>query len=718
MSQCLWIGKTQKLLEWLIALSVFVLLILHIGFRILCYDIWWYLRAGQFILEHHTIPQVDIYSFTAFGQPWMNHHWLAEIIYTLTYRWAGFSGLLLFKASLITLTFFILYQTLMMVAGKKYIALIATVFTFLCSSMRFMLRAETISYFILSLFLFILVSYKYKRKDRLWILPLLVIIGVNTHASALAGCAILFLFALGEYLRLKTARYFSQDQDAILQGPDIKRLWFYFLLVSLASLVNPHGYRLHLFCFQMQGPAMTAIMPLQGVLQENIAPNILSGSKYSIFFFVTLLSLLGNPKKLDLTYLALFVLGFSVFQLAIRHAELFAILSCCFLAHNLKHIVEYLKPLVMKIRILANPYARLVIQVIILIILVLFSVRHRCDRHLLALKEAGPHRGRYPVGAVSFIKENHIRGRMFNSYGFGGFLIWSLYPDELVFIDGRLIQYLNNNVYEDYEAAYRLPVGQNQWKDIFAKYDIDYTVVYYSLSTNKHHLYENLYRDRDWRLVYWDDISLVYVKNVPKFKDLIRKFEYKKVNPIDPTFRGIETDRDYEELIEEYKRKTQEDPESFLAYERLGIIYEKQGNLKEAEHYFEKDVSLAPFASASHFNLGLVKQKLGLWDEATQEFKLALRYDPKHFKAFIQLGLIQFIKGNYPAAIGQFKKAIRAHQDQARGIELAYLYLGASYHNIGSYQKAKDMYNKAKAYALTREEARKNLEQLASKGLI
>ena len=43
----------------------------------------------------------------------------------------------------------------------------------------------------------------------------------------------------------------------------------------------------------------------------------------------------------------------------------------------------------------------------------------------------------YPVDAAAFLKKNRISGNMFNPYAWGGYLIWALYPDHKVFIDGR-----------------------------------------------------------------------------------------------------------------------------------------------------------------------------------------------------------------------------------------------------------------------------------------
>src|SRR6185312_11619544 len=54
---------------------------------------------------------------------------------------------------------------------------------------------------------------------------------------------------------------------------------------------------------------------------------------------------------------------------------------------------------------------------------------------------------KYPWGAAKFLEDHHIQSRMLNSYVHGGFLIWRLWPQEKVFIDGRA---LSDNVFKDF----------------------------------------------------------------------------------------------------------------------------------------------------------------------------------------------------------------------------------------------------------------------------
>ena len=43
-------------------------------------DVWWHLRTGQLILQNHALFHTDPYSFTRFGQPWIDHEWLSQLL--------------------------------------------------------------------------------------------------------------------------------------------------------------------------------------------------------------------------------------------------------------------------------------------------------------------------------------------------------------------------------------------------------------------------------------------------------------------------------------------------------------------------------------------------------------------------------------------------------------------------------------------------------------
>ena len=75
-------------------------------------DTYWQIAVGQWILDHHALPRVDIYSFTKAGEPWISSSWLAQVLYATSYNLAGWTGPVVLAASCIAATFALLTHIL------------------------------------------------------------------------------------------------------------------------------------------------------------------------------------------------------------------------------------------------------------------------------------------------------------------------------------------------------------------------------------------------------------------------------------------------------------------------------------------------------------------------------------------------------------------------------------------------------------------------------
>ena len=40
-------------------------------------DIWWHMRAGEWIVQNHQIPRVDVFSASTLGRSWADYSWLS-----------------------------------------------------------------------------------------------------------------------------------------------------------------------------------------------------------------------------------------------------------------------------------------------------------------------------------------------------------------------------------------------------------------------------------------------------------------------------------------------------------------------------------------------------------------------------------------------------------------------------------------------------------------
>jgi hypothetical protein len=112
----------------------------------------------------------------------------------------------------------------------------------------------------------------------------------------------------------------------------------------------------------------------------------------------------------------------------------------------------------------------------------------------------------FPERAVSFIQHRQLRGQMFNFSPFGGYLSLMLYPERLVFMDGRLDHARDGNLVVRADNALR---DSKAFAELEREYDFQYAV----LSAREGEATGiPIARDNRWTMVHFDDVSSVYVR--------------------------------------------------------------------------------------------------------------------------------------------------------------------------------------------------------------
>lgn len=180
-----------------------------------------------------------------------------------------------------------------------------------------------------------------------------------------------------------------------------------------------------------------------------------------------------------------------------------------------------------------------------------------------------------PVKGVNYLKDINFNGRIFNSYSYGGYLLFRGYSP---FIDGRtdiydeetLLEY--RNIMED---------GRN-YREIMDKYEVDCFFLKRSkIGMNRMGISINsrLWRDKEWGLAYWNDGSLIYLKK-EKFTG-VNYYNY--FNP--DLFERSVFRQDADSLIlKELRRKWEQDRNCYTVYYSLFLFHKSKGRMKLARH--------------------------------------------------------------------------------------------------------------------------------------
>ncbi len=125
---------------------------------------------------------------------------------------------------------------------------------------------------------------------------------------------------------------------------------------------------------------------------------------------------------------------------------------------------------------------------------------------------------KWPAGAADFLRAHNIRSPLFNTYEFGGYLMWRLWPQERVFIDGRA---LSESVFQDYvRILYNHDAsGGPSAHELLDRYGVQVLVLngFEYVTGNIYLLAPSLAdpHEATWKLVYSDAQAMVLMRDPP-----------------------------------------------------------------------------------------------------------------------------------------------------------------------------------------------------------
>jgi hypothetical protein len=114
----------------------------------------------------------------------------------------------------------------------------------------------------------------------------------------------------------------------------------------------------------------------------------------------------------------------------------------------------------------------------------------------------------YPIAATEFVREHNLEKNIYNTYDWGGYMAFKLYPDYLMFWDGR------QNSAEMFQLGWNVMAGKPNWQKILDKFSVKTIVTRASTidTGQKYPLLDRLRVNLDWSLVFNTESSMVFVK--------------------------------------------------------------------------------------------------------------------------------------------------------------------------------------------------------------
>ena len=418
-------------------------------------DFWWLLRGGRYIVETRSFPTTDPFSGTAQGSEWLNHAWGFELIIYGAYALAGTTGVILLQGLVAVLAFGVLYGLLRREGVGQGWAIGLLSLGALATHGFWAPRPQLVTFLILALFVRILADYQAGRADRLWCLPVLTALWANLHAGFLSGPGLVALCAAGEFLG-----WVLGDETGRAGGlVRARRLAAWFVASVVASLANPFHYHSLLFPFRVMADQPSQAWILEWLSPPFGHPQVLV---LELMLGLMLVLALGTARPVPWRDLAVLVPLVHLGVQATRNTPLLVIVATPILGRAIASCAGAhwgSLPAVAR-RVVAVGALGLVLSSCSLV-----AGSRQPARVWDTFRPAFGVAETLPAGAVDFLRREGRRGTLWNEYVWGGYLIWHLYPELRVSIDGRMAVY-GPERFGEHLTVVELRPG---WQDVLAR---------------------------------------------------------------------------------------------------------------------------------------------------------------------------------------------------------------------------------------------------------
>ncbi len=444
-------------------------------------DAWWHLATGRYIVTRHRLPVPDPFAYTTAtaGAAYpgedgtrrfnLTHEWLAQAVWYLVYAAGGAAGVVLWKALLLAALCGLVGLVTNWRTGSWLWGVAAACGTASLAIEFAHDRPSILSYVFTAACIAI-----FEDRKRLWLVPPLLLVWANCHGGFFLGWVVCGAYALEALAK---------------RAPDARRVVLAGSAAVLVSGINPNG-------FAVLGTVLSYRQsPMQSTLTEWARAD-LWGPPYTfdVLLYAAAACLIASRRRVRIADWLLFLVFTAAALIAFRNELLAGLLAPILIASYF--------PWKRTLPALAWYGAAAALAA---------ALAWGCVRGSFFQLRAAE--WRYPAGAVAFLQDHHIGAPLFNTYEYGGYLIWR---GERVFIDGRA---LSETVFQDYRNILGTPPGDPRRDQTLARYGVG-AILVNSFEYNSGVLYPlvpALARpgEEAWKLVYLDPQAMLFLRDVP-----------------------------------------------------------------------------------------------------------------------------------------------------------------------------------------------------------
>lgn len=487
-----------------IAAIMFASLFLLLCVQLWDIDLWWHIATGKQILAQHAFLHDDPFGYKTQGAISpdrlfiLNYSWLGQVIFFVVHQLAGPYGMIALRAAVLAAL-----PTLVLLhcSNRRVPWFHSLPFAILGGWLTLHFtgeRPQLFSFLFVLLLLLLLEDSGFARKGesgsyrvaRLVPIPLIMLLWANMHPGFILGSVLIVLYLTGEGAKLFLLRY-PYNRRSFLRIATV-------LGASLAAtLANPNGIAPYVNIITFEGTR------LQQISSEYLSPMtlLLKGTTplypYWLYLALAVVVLIVRRRHIDLTHWLIVGFLMTISLQSFRYVPFFVLGTAPFLASQANAMLGSRIP---------QRLLQITVGAMVLMLLVAGLISGMPQLRQTMTSPIAP--SRFPTRAVSFIRETRPSGKIFNHFNWGGYLIWELYPDYQVFIDGRT---LSKEAFDEYT---RILWDEGKGKELLNRNGINMVIIpgVHYLTGELYALADFLYRDPEWHLVYADETALVLLR--------------------------------------------------------------------------------------------------------------------------------------------------------------------------------------------------------------
>jgi hypothetical protein len=475
-------------------------------------DTGWHIRTGEWILAHHSVPQVDMFSYSRPGAPWFAWEWLWDVLFAMLHQRWGMPAVVLASLVVVCATNALLFRLIRRKCDNGLVAIAVTLLATGGCAIHWLARPHLFTLLFFTVTLHITERAAEGRLKLLWWLVPLTLLWTNIHGGFFVVFLVLACYIGADLLNAAI----EPDAERRLQFLCASKPWILTGLACFAvTFINPYGWRLHQHIIQYISDPYQLQHITEFQSMDFHSPVVVY---FEPLMAATFLTALWDARHRRFANVFLGLGWLHLALIAQRNLPLFAIAASPLVARAAVAAIDsvHLAPVAAWLRILAEWFTRSTGE---------FEETDRIGRvHLAGIvpvavvgallfapRPAGakftstydPHV--FPEHALSLLRGPETQ-HIFAEDQWGDYLIYHLYPAKKVFIDGR------SDFYGDkFGLGYLDLIGvKYDWQQTLDKYSIDTIVI-----APRFALASTLKISRDWRVVYDDGISVVFRRNRP-----------------------------------------------------------------------------------------------------------------------------------------------------------------------------------------------------------